>query len=204
MIAINNDLKGTRILIGNEKRNKINQCISLIPDFTEIQVPILQKEEVFTDKVGEENNNLMYKFTDNGGRKVCLTPELTTVVQKLALDRFKYEKDLKLFYVGECFRGEKPQAGRFRQFTQFGVEILNPTQDYTDYLIELALSFCKIFKTAEYSVSREVTRGLDYYKEGKGFEIVCEALGSSKQVCGGGTYNGGIGFAVGVDRLLTI
>ena len=39
-------------------------------------------------------------------------------------------------------------------------------------------------------------------KEGKGFEIVCEQLGSSKQICGGGEYDGGVGFAIGIDRLL--
>jgi len=51
-------------------------------------------------------------------------------------------------------------------------------------------------------VNVDVTRGLDYYKGGKGFEITCQALGSSKQICGGGEYNGGIGFAIGIDRLL--
>jgi len=56
----------------------------------------------------------------------------------------------------------------------------------------------------EYSINYDVTRGLDYYKEGKGFEISCEGLGSSKQVCGGGIYEGGIGFALGVDRLMLL
>ena len=48
----------------------------------------------------------------------------------------------------------------------------------------------------------EILKGLDYYKEGKGFEITCEALGSSKQICGGGSYEGGMGFAIGIDRIL--
>jgi len=43
---------------------------------------------------------------------------------------------------------------------------------------------------------------LDYYKEGMGFEIICDQLGSSKQICGGGEYTVGIGFAIGIDRLL--
>ena len=46
--------------------------------------------------------------------------------------------------------------------------------------------------------------GLDYYKEGKGFEISCDKLGAQKQVCGGGSYEGGVGFALGLDRLLIL
>jgi len=58
----------------------------------------------------------------------------------------------------------------------------------------------------EYTVDviRDVTRGLDYYDEGKGFEITVAELGSSKQVVGGGAYERGIGFALGLDRILTL
>jgi len=56
----------------------------------------------------------------------------------------------------------------------------------------------------KYKTNLEVKRGLDYYKDGEGFEITSEQLGSSKQVCGGGEYDGGVGFAIGVDRLLSI
>lgn len=58
--------------------------------------------------------------------------------------------------------------------------------------------------TNKYDVNADVTRGLDYYKGGKGFEISCPDLGSSKQVCGGGSYDGGIGFAVGIDRIILL
>lgn len=54
----------------------------------------------------------------------------------------------------------------------------------------------------KYEVNKNAKRGLDYYKNGRGFEIICESLGSSKQVCGGGEYDGGVGFAIGIDRLL--
>jgi len=53
-----------------------------------------------------------------------------------------------------------------------------------------------------YIINNDVKRGLDYYKDGKGFEITCEKLGSSKQICGGGEYDGGVGFAIGIDRLI--
>ncbi len=195
--------KGTRVLLGNEKRTIINKMISFLieKDYQEISIPIIQYQETFKGKVGVENNNLMFNFKDRGDRDICIAPEYTSVVQKLAGETFKYQKDVKLFYVQECFRGEKPQAGRYRQFTQFGVEILNPTQDYGYELECLAYQLiCHV--RSDIKVNTNVTRGLDYYKLGKGFEITCDALGSSKQICGGGEYEGGIGFAIGIDRLL--
>ena len=194
--------KGTRIILGNEKRDLINRMIEVLKgeEFIEISIPIIQSQETFTGKVGEENNNLMYNFKDRGDRDLCLAPEYTAVIQKLAKTTFKDKKDIKVFYVQECFRGEKPQAGRYRQFTQLGVEILNPTKDYNTYLQEIAL---QLMGEIPCMINTNVKRGLDYYKDGQGFEIVCPQLGSSKQVCGGGEYDGGIGFAIGIDRLLS-
>lgn len=195
--------KGTRILLGNEKRDLINKMIEWLTfiGYTEISIPIIQSQDIFNGKVGEENNNLMYNFKDRGDRNLCLAPEYTAVIQKLANTTFKGKKDVCLFYVQECFRGEKPQAGRFRQFTQLGVEVLNPSHDSSELLKTLATFLVKM-SGKEIVLNSDVTRGLDYYKEGKGFEISCEELGSSKQVCGGGEYEGGIGFAIGIDRLI--
>lgn len=198
--------KGTRIVLGNEKRDMINSMVDILKQngFKEISIPIIQAQETFKGKVGEENNNLMYNFKDRGDRDLCLAPEYTAVIQKLSNTTFKMEKDVKLFYVQECFRGEKPQAGRYRQFTQLGVEIINPSfsDEYVDYLSGLAMDMLNETSKKRFDLTLGVKRGLDYYKEGKGFEIACEALGSSKQVCGGGEYDGGIGFAIGIDRLL--
>ena len=195
--------KGTRIILGNKKRNLINKMIEILQKngYQEIQIPIIQYQEIFKDKVGIENNNLMFNFNDRGNREICLAPEYTAIIQKLAKTTFKNEKDIKVFYVAECFRGEKPQAGRYRQFTQLGVEIINPTEIG---MLPLLASDLITTVTKEFDINFDVTRGLDYYKEGRGFEIVCEQLGSSKQVCGGGEYDGGVGFAIGIDRLLNI
>lgn len=200
--------KGTRILVGNEKRDIINKMITILKeqDFVEISIPIIQLQETFEGKVGEENTKMMYNFQDSKPRDLCLAPEYTAVVQKLANTTYKYQKDVKLFYIQECFRGEAPQAGRYRQFTQLGVEILNPSYDcdYKPYLIALANDLVHTISIEGFSTNLETERGLDYYKEGKGFEISCDKLGSSKQVCGGGEYEGGIGFALGIDRLLNL
>lgn len=217
--------RGTRILLGNRKREMLNKMIAILigEDFQEISIPIIQMQDTFVGKVGEENNNLMFNFKDRGNRDVCLAPEYTAVIQKLSTTAFKYQKDIKLFYIQECFRGERPQAGRYRQFTQLGVEILNPSLDflkpgYNLQVLAMRLITMSLGKQmwddkkvkditefeSWFQTNENVTRGLDYYKEGKGFEITCEKLGSSKQICGGGAYEGGVGFAIGIDRLLNI
>jgi len=198
--------KGTRILVGNTKRKIINSMVDMLINqgYEEIIIPTIQMQETFTGKVGEENNNLMFNFKDRGNRDICLAPEYTAVVQKLAKGVYNNQKDIKLFYIQECFRGEKPQAGRYRQFTQFGLEILNPTKDYLDELVLTASNLIKCFGIEDFEINTNVKRGLDYYKDGKGFEISYDKLGSSKQICGGGEYDGGIGFAIGVDRLLSV
>lgn len=198
--------KGTRIVFGETARNKrrlLNQMIDIMESYgyQEMMIPVIQLTETFASKVGEENNNMMYTFTDRGNRDICLAPEYTSIIQQLANETFKMTKDVKLFYIGECFRGERQQKGRWRQFTQFGVEVINPTEDYTNELLEIATKLIELV-TDNYEVNLDATRGLDYYTGGKGFEISCPELGAAKQICGGGSYEGGVGLAIGVDRLL--
>ena len=201
--------KGTRILFGDKakyKRYIIDTCIDILEKegYNEIVIPIIQFQSTFVSKVGAENQQMMYTFKDRGDRDVCLAPEYTAVIQLLANTQFKFQKDVKLFYVVECFRGEKPQKGRYRQFTQLGVEIINPSKDYVMDLAYLASKLI-LNKTGDINnqkINFGVTRGLDYYKGGEGFEIEIDSLGAQKQVCGGGEYEGGVGFAIGIDRLM--
>lgn len=208
MITIKNDLtyKGTRILIGNQKRNMIDTMVNTlqIQGYSEIIMPVVQFQSTFKNKVGEENNNLMFNFKDRGDRDICLAPEYTAVVQNLARTYFRDKRNVKLFYVQECFRGENPQAGRWRQFTQLGVEILNPTEYFNEEMLELATVLLIGAGVTGFEYNKDAIRGLDYYKSGKGFEISHDELGSAKQICGGGEYDGGIGFAIGIDRLLML
>ena len=200
--------KGTRILFANkakEKRTLINSMIQILESYgyEEMMIPIIQFSKTFNSKVGEENQKMMYSFNDAKGRDLCLAPEYTAVVQTLSIDRFKFTKDVKLFYIGECFRGERHQAGRFREFTQFGVEVLNPSKEYLEEMVELSKKLVEL-KTKNYELQLDVTRGLDYYEEGKGFQIFSPDLGGSGQLVGGGVYKGGVGFGLGIDRLLLI
>ena len=142
----------------------------------------------------------MYTFEDKAGRDLCLRPEGTATCQLLANSVLKNKKDVKIWYEVRCWRYEKPQAGRYREFTQFGVEILNPTQDYTEYLVNLGTNMVASV-TPNLEVDASVKRGLAYYVE-DGFEVRVPSLGAQKQVLGGGSYAEGIGFAIGVDRLM--
>lgn len=195
--------KGTRILLGDKKDDILSDMKLLLKSrgFNNIQIPIIHYSKYFENKVGEENNNLMFNFKDRGNRDLCLAPEYTAIIQELSKTVFKDYKDLKLFYVAECFRGEKPQKGRYRQFTQLGVEIVNPTKKYnlSDLAMELIGSY---FEKDVLIVDKEIRRGLDYYKEGQGFEISLMDGERRAQLVGGGEYEGGVGFAIGIDRLL--
>jgi histidyl-tRNA synthetase len=141
----------------------------------------------------------MWAFKDKGDRDVCLIPEATALCQELWRDRWsKTSRSCKLFYASRCYRYERPQAGRYREFTQFGVELLG--EGDTGEAIEL-LQRCLNEVGADYRLDTAVRRGLAYYTE-EGFEAVCDALGAQKQIAGGGRYAEGVGFAIGIDRLL--
>lgn len=205
-IVKDNCYKGTRILVGNKKSMYLEYCKKYLREVAiEIHLPIIFSEDIFKDKVGKENNNLMYTFKDRGNRELCLAPEYTAVIQKLSETKYKDKKDVALFYIAECFRGEKPQKGRYRQFTQLGLEILNPSRDFSKDLPDVAHLLLQGWnKKVDYTLNTKVTRGLDYYIEGSGFEISCSELGQASQIVGGGSYKNGIGFAIGIDRLMLL
>jgi histidyl-tRNA synthetase len=105
----------------------------------------------------------------------------------------------RFFYVQRCYRYERPQMGRYREFTQFGVEIMSRRpKDYSDEAREL-LASCVETLDIDYEFVPSVRRGIAYYVA-DGFEVLCPDLGAQKQVAGGGVYAEGAGFAIGVDR----
>lgn len=93
--------------------------------YREIQTPIFETLELFTAKSGEGIIDEIYAFSDKGGRELALRPELTAPVMRMYVDKLQMEpKPLKLFYFGSCFRYDRPQKGRYREFTQAGCEII--------------------------------------------------------------------------------
>lgn len=208
-IKLDLTVKGTRIITGElakKRRSIINTCINQVESngFSEIVLPLLERQMVYIDKAGPEILGQMYTFQDKSGRELCLRPEGTATCQLLASEVLKYKRDVKLWYVTNCYRYEQPQSGRYREFTQFGIEWLNPTN------ISNTLDECKALShqimdeiTDNWEFMPSVKRGLAYYTE-NGFEIICNELGAQKQVCGGGIYKEGVGFAFGIDRLMLL
>ena len=93
--------------------------------YKEIQTPIFETLELFTAKSGETIIEELYSFTDKGGRELALRPELTAPVIRFYVDRLQMKpKPLKLFYFGNCYRYDRPQKGRYREFKQAGCEII--------------------------------------------------------------------------------
>lgn len=206
-LNIDQKCRGTRIIFGDEawfRRNILDKLIEIANSygFKEIILPSLELSEIYVDKAGVEILNQMYTFKDKGDRDLCLRPEGTATVQLIANKYWKTQKDIKLWYFERCWRYERPQAGRYREFFQFGIEWINPSKDAKPILIEIAKKMIET-KTANYTVTESVKRGLSYYVE-DGFEISVDQLGAQKQVCGGGAYKEGIGFAIGFDRLMLI
>lgn len=146
--------------------------------------------------------NQMYAFQDKGDRPICLIPEATAIIQELYKQNWEKTKSkpVRLFYVAKCYRYEKPQAGRYREFTQFGVELLGNKEGDAEE-IRAVLVECLQLVAKDYELKDAVKRGLSYYVE-DGFEVECAKLGAQKQIAGGGRYDVGIGFAIGIDRLL--
>ena len=170
--------------------------------FGEIILPSVEPQSIYTEKAGEEILGQMYTFKDKGEREICLRPEGTATVQLIANKYWNTQKDVKLWYFERCWRYERPQMGRYREFFQFGVEWINPrnVEEARKELIGLSKKMVEIV-TNEYEVNESVKRGLSYYVN-EGFEISIPTLGAQKQVVGAGQYKEGIGFAVGFDRLM--
>jgi len=105
--------------------------------YKEIRTPIFEHTELFLRSVGETSDIVekeMYSFEDKAFRHVTLRPENTAGVVRAFLENKLYAnpQPTKLYYIGPMFRYDQPQAGRYRQFNQFGVEVMgsnDPTVD---------------------------------------------------------------------------
>lgn len=109
-----------RLLVENKIRTTFKKF-----GYNEVQTPVFETLELFTAKSGEGIINEIYSFQDKGGRDLALRPELTAPVMRMYIDRLQMEpKPLKLFYFGNCYRYDRPQKGRYREFKQAGCELI--------------------------------------------------------------------------------
>ncbi|MFH1101410.1 MAG: histidine--tRNA ligase [Methanobacteriota archaeon] len=142
--------RGTRDFIPDEMEKRRYIETNMRHTFTtfgyrEIQTPIFEHLELFTAKSGDAVIDEIYSFKDKGGRDLALRPELTAPVIRCYVEKLQMEpKPLKLYYFGNCFRYDRPQKGRYREFEQAGCEIIgtDTVEAYAE-LVALAYSLLK-------------------------------------------------------------
>ncbi|BCX46125.1 histidyl-tRNA synthetase [Haloferula helveola] len=115
--------------------------------FVEYDTPVLEDTALYLKKSGGELSSQLFRFEDQGGRDVCLRPEVTASLARLAAaSQREFPKPLKWFEIGQCFRYEKPQKGRGREFYQFNVDILGEAGPRADAeLIALSIDTMRAF-----------------------------------------------------------
>ncbi|MBL4864779.1 MAG: ATP phosphoribosyltransferase regulatory subunit [Pseudomonadales bacterium] len=199
-------VKGTHIRTGDDAalmQRIIRSSEDIAANFgcQPIRLPSLDSAPFYTEKLAPDLR--MYEFADRKGRPLCLRPECTNTISAIA-DAFP--ADTLVYYAERCWRYDKPQEGRYREFTQFGVEWLNPTSCDGEVEYEISLLAIQMLSAFldrfDFELNLNVNRGSAYYKDARGFEITCDLLGAQKQIVGGGRYKNGMGFAFGVERVM--
>ncbi len=129
-----NTVKGTHDVINDEAiaYQEIELAFREMADiygYGEFKTPVMEYSKLFTRSVGESSDIVrkeMYEFLDKGGRSISLRPEFTASIVRAASNAKLFntaDLPIKAFYVGPAFRYERPQAGRYRQFYQLGLEL---------------------------------------------------------------------------------
>ena len=104
--------------------------------YSEVRTPIFERTDVFVRNLGESTDVVqkeMYTFEDRGGRSLTLRPEGTAgAIRAIANRGLEQGEECRAFYIGPMFRGERPAAGRRRQFHQIGVEAVGSNSPWMD------------------------------------------------------------------------
>lgn len=151
MALVTQSIKGTQDTLPNDsyKIQYVERSMLEIAEnfgFHEIRTPVFEHTELFQRGVGDTTDVVqkeMYTFLDKGGRSITLRPEGTAGAVRAFLEHGLHNEPLpqKVCYLTSCYRYEKPQAGRLREFHQFGVECLGASSPAADAeIISLASS----------------------------------------------------------------
>jgi len=101
--------------------------------YQEVQTPTFEDLELFTIKSGDAIVEEIYAFKDKGGRDLALRPELTAPIIRMYVNKLQAApKPLRFYYFGNCFRYERPQKARFREFWHFGAELIGSDKPEAD------------------------------------------------------------------------
>jgi len=146
-------LSGTRDILPDEyeKRQRVLKIIeNTFKQFgyRGVSVPTIELVELHLRKSGESIRQHMYFFKDQGQNDICLRPEFTASVVRMYNNSLQNEPlPLKFYYIGSAFRHDRPQTGRYREFTQAGVELIGGrTPEFDAEIIALA---CKVMDALE-------------------------------------------------------
>jgi histidyl-tRNA synthetase len=122
--------RGTRDFLPEEteRRGRARRAMQGVLErwgYREVATPTFEHLELFTEKSGASVVDEIYSFKDKGGRDMALRPELTAPVMRMYVSELQNSaKPQRLWYFGNCFRYERPQKGRFREFWQLGCELI--------------------------------------------------------------------------------
>jgi len=141
-------LKGFRD-IDPEEALKRGRVVSLLKSvfksygFAPLETPTLEYASVLEGKYGEEGEKLLYKFKDRGGRDAALRYDLTVPLARyIAQNKGKITFPFKRYQIGSVFRADKPQAGRYREFTQVDIDTVGTDTALADAEILAVISSC--------------------------------------------------------------
>ena len=115
--------------------------------YREYLTPVLEKAEIYEAKSGEDITHELYTLTDQGGRRLCLRPEMTPSVTRMVTRYYNQEpKPIRLFSIANFFRAERPQKGREREFWQLNADIFGSESIFSDLeILTLAIDIMKAF-----------------------------------------------------------
>jgi histidyl-tRNA synthetase len=156
-------VRGTRDIVGDlskkfnfvelEAKNIFNKF-----GYEEIRTPIFESSEIFTRSLGEGTDIVskeMYVFKDKGDRDLALRPEGTAPLVRAVVENNLVQNgvDKRFYYIGQMFRYDRPQAGRYRQFFQIGAEIFGNKNAFLDMeIISLATEIVKKIGINDFSL----------------------------------------------------
>ncbi|WP_267894174.1 aminoacyl--tRNA ligase-related protein [Paraburkholderia caribensis] len=160
-------------------------------------------QDTFIQKAGgSEIIDQMWAFPDKKGHACCLIPEATARFQKRCSELLGRQRERMLFYIARCYRYERPQAGRYREFSHLGFECLCLNPEFAvKRSQEVAIGFFDSLGI-RYEIDDSARRGLICYLNGRGFEMRFTELGAQQQVAGRGACREEAGFGIGAERLL--
>ncbi|BCX14593.1 MAG: histidine--tRNA ligase [Patescibacteria group bacterium] len=144
--------------------------------YSPLETPAIERYETLAGKYGEEGKKLMYRFRDHGNRDVALRYDLTVPLARVvAQHRDKIPLPFKRYQIGPVWRGESPQAGRYREFYQFDADVVGSKSPMAD--AEVVMMMCDIFKSLEVNAVVRVNnrRILDGLAEVSGIKDTKEA-----------------------------